>query len=95
MADSLTIDQKYEYCEHKEAVQKQGNKFPCIVALEILQEQPWCQPQQQHAQQSLDRERSVEECPSPEALKPKRLGSSADQRCSMAQTRESAGAFLV
>jgi hypothetical protein len=34
MADSLTSDQKYEYCQHKEALQKQGNKFPLIVALE-------------------------------------------------------------
>jgi len=34
MADFLTIDQKYEYCQHKEAVQKQGNKFPFSVALE-------------------------------------------------------------
>jgi hypothetical protein len=34
MADSLTIDQKYEYCQHKEAVQKPGNKFPFSVALE-------------------------------------------------------------
>jgi hypothetical protein len=32
MADSLTIDQKYEYCRPKEAVQKQGNKFPFSVA---------------------------------------------------------------
>jgi len=34
MADSLTVYQKYEYCQHKEAVQKQGNKFPFSVALE-------------------------------------------------------------
>jgi hypothetical protein len=33
MADSLTIDQNYEYCQHKEALQKQGNKFPFSVAL--------------------------------------------------------------
>jgi hypothetical protein len=33
MADSLTIDQKYEYCQHREALQKQGNKFPFSVAL--------------------------------------------------------------
>jgi hypothetical protein len=35
MADSLTIDQKHEYCQHKEALQKQGNKFPFSVALEL------------------------------------------------------------
>jgi hypothetical protein len=34
MADSLTTVQKHEYCQHKEAVQKQGNKFPFSVALE-------------------------------------------------------------
>jgi hypothetical protein len=34
MADSLTIDQNYENCQHKEALQKQGNKFPFSVALE-------------------------------------------------------------
>jgi hypothetical protein len=34
MADSLTSDQKYEYCQHKEALQKQGKKFPFSVALE-------------------------------------------------------------
>jgi hypothetical protein len=34
MADFLTIDLKYEYCQHEEAVQKQGNKFPFSVALE-------------------------------------------------------------
>jgi hypothetical protein len=33
MADSLTIDQKDEDCQHKEAIQKQGNKFPFSVAL--------------------------------------------------------------
>jgi hypothetical protein len=34
MADSLTIDQMYEYCWHKEALQKQGIEFPFSVALE-------------------------------------------------------------
>jgi hypothetical protein len=34
MADSLTIDQKYEYCQHIVALQKQGNNFPFSVALE-------------------------------------------------------------
>jgi hypothetical protein len=34
MTDSLTIDQKYEYDQHKKAVQKQGHKFPFSVAME-------------------------------------------------------------
>jgi len=44
MADSLTIDQKYEYCQHKEAVQKQGNKFPFSVALEYCKNKSGVSP---------------------------------------------------
>jgi len=44
MADSLTVDQKYEYCQHKEAVQKQGNKFPFSVALEYCKNKSGVSP---------------------------------------------------
>ena len=57
MADSLTINQKYEYCQHKEAVQKQGNKFPFSVALEYCKNKFGVSPS------NSTEEKEEEDCP--------------------------------
>jgi hypothetical protein len=73
MADPLTIDQMYDYCQHKEAGQKQGNKFPFSVALEYCKSQFGVSPSRSMLSRVWIGRDQWKGGPRPQARRPKRL----------------------